>query len=71
MHELLRTNDIVLLSWLGVLLKDFGIPFFIADRHTSIMEGSIGAIAQRVMVSEEDLGRARKLLDDAEITYAI
>ncbi len=70
MKELLRTNDIVLLSWLEVLLKDSQIPFFIADRHTSIVEGSIGAIQQRVLVPEEALSRARLLLDDADISYA-
>ena len=70
MEELLRTNDIVLLSWLEVLLKDARISFLIADQHMSIMEGSIGAIPRRILVRADQLQRARLLLDDAEIPYA-
>jgi len=66
MKELMRSNDLVRLSWLQALLKSAAIDFVIADNHTSIIEGSIGAIPRRVLVAEEDLRRAQALLDAAE-----
>ena len=62
MIELLRTNDSVRLSWLVALLADAGIETVILDTHTSIVEGSIGAIARRLMASDADADRARRIL---------
>lgn len=64
MKELLRTTDPVLLSWLTVLLADAGIEAVVLDTHTSIIEGSIGAIPRRLMVVDEDYAPARALLVD-------
>lgn len=66
MKELLRTNDIVRLSWLQALLGDAGIDCLVLDQHTSLVEGSIGAIQRRLMVGETDYVRARALIADAE-----
>lgn len=66
MKELLRTNNIVRLSWVQALLTDAGIGSVILDQHTSLIEGSIGAIQRRVMVEERDYGRALKLLAEAD-----
>lgn len=65
MKELLRTNDVVLLSFASALLRDAAIEPAVLDTHTSILEGSIGAIPRRLMVADEDYARARVLLDDA------
>ncbi len=65
MQELMRTNDIVLLSRVESLLEERGIAFHIFDQHMSVLEGSIGAIARRVMVTSDDFGAARRLLRDA------
>ena len=62
MKELLRTNDIVRLSWAQALLRDAGIDSVVLDQHTSLVEGSIGAIPRRLMVAERDHGRARTLV---------
>ena len=62
MKELLRTNDVVRLTWLTVLLSDEGIAATVLDTHTSILEGSIGAIPRRLMVEEQDFVRARAVL---------
>jgi hypothetical protein len=62
MKELLRTNDPVRLSWLQALLDDSGIDSLILDHHTSLVEGSIGAIPRRLVVAERDYRRARALL---------
>jgi hypothetical protein len=65
MKELLRTNDVVRLSWLQALLGDSGIDSLILDHHTSLVEGSIGAIPRRLMVAERDYRRACALLEAA------
>ncbi len=62
MIELLRTNDVVRLSWLTALLADAGIETIILDGHASLMEGSIGAIQRRLMVEAGDLTAARGIL---------
>lgn len=62
MKELLRTNNMVHLSWLTALLADAGIEWAILDTHTSILEGSIGAIPRRLMVHDDDYLRAWRLL---------
>jgi len=65
MKELLRTNNAVRLSWVQALLRDSGIDSLVLDHHTSLVEGSIGAIPRRLMVAERDFGRARALLTAA------
>lgn len=65
MKELLRTNDPIRLSWLIALLAGEGIEAIVLDTHTSIVEGSIGAIPRRLMVNTEDVVRARQVLVDA------
>ena len=65
MHELIRTNDPVVLSYAESLLGDFGIHCFIADQSMSVLEGSIGAFQRRLMVDAEEIGRARRILTEA------
>ena len=62
MKELLRTNDVVKLSWLTALLADAGIEALVLDSHTSVLEGSALAIPRRLAVLDEDYARARSLL---------
>jgi hypothetical protein len=65
MHELIRTNDPVLLSYAESLMKDAGIHCFIADQAMSILEGSLGMLPRRFMVEEDRLAQARRILIDA------
>ncbi|MSO89370.1 MAG: DUF2007 domain-containing protein [Rhodospirillaceae bacterium] len=65
MRELLRTNDAVLLSWLTALLRDSGIEASVLDAHTSVIEGSIGALPRRLVVDETDYEEARRLVEDS------
>ncbi len=65
MKELLRSNDPVLMSFLDALLGDAGIPFTIVDQNMSIIEGSIGILQQRVLVADDSLDAARRLVRDA------
>ena len=66
MKELLRTNDLVRLSWVEALLSDAGIECLVLDQHTSLVEGSIGAIQRRLMVGTDDHARAKALIAEAE-----
>ena len=65
MKELIRTNDVVVLSFAESLMKDAGIGCFIADQGMSILEGSLGLLPRRFLVSEDDEEEARQLLIDA------
>jgi hypothetical protein len=42
MVELIRTNDMVLIGLIESILEASRIPVFVADRHISAVEGSIG-----------------------------
>ncbi len=63
--ELLRTNDIVLISLIESLFKEAMIEYLVLDQHMSILEGSIGIIPRRLMVSQDQKHNARRLLADA------
>lgn len=67
MRELLRTNDIVLLSFIKSLLDEAGIGMLVADEHMSHVEGSLGMLPRRVLVHDRDLGAAQALLLDAGV----
>jgi hypothetical protein len=67
MIELIRTNDAVTLSFVEALMRDAGIPILVADRNMSVVEGSIGILPRRVLVGEDDVEAARRLLADAGI----
>jgi len=66
MIELVRSNDLVYLSWVEATLLAAGIEVLRTDQHTAVIEGSIGAIPRRLLVDEADFGRARRLLAEAE-----
>ena len=65
MKVLVKTNNIVLLSWLQALLSAEMIQTYILDNHASIMEGSASAIPRRLAVNEIDFDSAKQILVDA------
>jgi hypothetical protein len=65
MHELLRSNDAVLISFAEAMLRQAGIAAVVADQHISVIEGSIGAFPRRLLVSSDDAATARRVLTDA------
>ena len=65
MKELVRTNDMVRMSFLRALLTDAGIEHVVLDTHMSITEGNANFIAPRLMVDSDDYPRARRLLQEA------
>jgi hypothetical protein len=68
MRELLRTNDLVLLSLAETVLGDAGIGCFVADRNISNVEGSVGIFPRRLLVVEGDWHAARRELLAAGIS---
>lgn len=66
MELVLRTNDLVKLSYAQHLLSEAGIEYFVADQHISAVEGNIGAFPRRLMVREADLAKARFALSGVE-----
>jgi hypothetical protein len=65
MRELLRSTDIVLLSYVNSLLNDACLSVLIADVHVSSVEGSIGAFPRRVLVAAEDWDESISILTAA------
>ena len=67
MEELIRTNDIVLISFVEALLRDAGIEPLVVDQNMSVLEGSLGVLPRRVLVPSDRAEAARRLLIDADI----
>ncbi len=65
MREIVRTDDLVLVSYLETLLRQAGIEPVILDRNVSAMPGAVGFVPQRVMVEEESWEAARRVLIEA------
>ncbi|WP_337266249.1 putative signal transducing protein [Oryzifoliimicrobium ureilyticus] len=71
MHELIRANDPVLLSFAESLMKDAGIACFIADEGMSILEGSLGMLPRRLLIDPERAAQARRILVDAGLGHEL
>ena len=65
MKEIVRTNDPVLVSAIGALLDGANIRHLVLDQNMSVLEGSLGILPRRVLVADEQVGRARRLLHEA------
>ena len=65
MHEILRTNDAVLVSAIEALLTGASIPHMVLDQNMSVLEGSLGILPRRVLVASDYAMAARRLLEDA------
>ena len=71
MRELIRTNDIVLVSAVGALLDGADIKHVVLDQNMSIMDGSLGILPRRILVADDDVGAARRLLTDAGLAHEL
>jgi hypothetical protein len=68
MIELVRTNDLVLISFIESLLGEAGLRFFVADQHMSAIEGSLGFLPRRILIDGDQLEQARRLLSEAGLS---
>jgi hypothetical protein len=71
MREIVRTNDMILVSAVGALLDGAGIKHLVFDQNMSVLEGSLGVLPRRVLVSDEDVAAARRLLTDAGLAHEL
>jgi hypothetical protein len=71
MIELLRTNDLVLISAVEAILSDNGIDVFVADQFMSAVEGSLGFLPRRILVSSDDAASARDALLEAGLSQEL
>ena len=67
MEELIRTNDMVLISFVEALLRDADIGHMVVDQNMSVVEGSLGVLPRRVLVASDSVEAARRLLEDAGV----
>jgi putative signal transducing protein len=65
---LLSSNDPVLVSFAASVLKDAGIEHNVADSHMSVIDGSINAVQNRILVAEGQVDQARDLLAEAGVS---
>jgi hypothetical protein len=71
LRELVRTNDIVLVSAVGALLDGANIHHLVLDQNMSIIEGSLGVLPRRILVHEDDNQQARQILADAGLAHEL
>ena len=64
-RELVRTTDAVLISAIEALLNGARIGHLAVDQNMSVLEGSIGIFPRRILVREDEIQMARRLLEDA------
>lgn len=71
MQEIIRSNDPVLLSFVRATLSDEGVEHIVLDGNMSVLEGSLGILAARVLVPDDDAARARRALSDCGLAHEL
>jgi hypothetical protein len=71
LKELVRTNNAVLISAIGALLDGAKIRHVVLDQNMSVLEGSLGILPRRILVAEDDVAHARRLLRDAGMGHEL
>ncbi|WP_353535225.1 DUF2007 domain-containing protein [Cognatishimia sp. WU-CL00825] len=67
MKELLRTTDPTIIAFAMALLRGEGIDCFQMDVNMSVLEGGIGIFPRRIMVREDALALAERVMADNDI----
>ena len=71
MREIVRTNDAVLITAIEALLKGANIPHMVLDQNMSVLDGSLGMLPRRIVVDDDQLTRARRLLTEAGLGHEL
>lgn len=71
LRELVRTNDVVLVSAIEALLNGADIHHLVLDQNMSVVEGSLGILPRRILVHDEDNAEARRLLTEAGLGHEL
>ena len=64
MKVFVKSNEIIFLSWVKHQLKENEIDFHVFDEFISSIEGSITAFPIRILVSNDDYNKAKKLIEN-------
>lgn len=71
MRELIRANDPVLVSAVGALLDGAGIRYQVLDSNMSVIEGSLGILPRRIMVDDDNVSAARRVMQEAGLGHEL
>ena len=71
MRELVRTNDMVLVTAIEALLNGARIKHVVLDQNMSVLEGSLGILPRRILVAKADERVARRILADAGLGHEL
>jgi hypothetical protein len=61
----------VLVSAIGALLDGAKIPHVVLDQNMSVVEGSLGILPRRVLVPDDQVPAARRLLEEAGLGHEL
>lgn len=64
MKILVKSNEIIYLSWVKHILRENSIDFLVFDEFISSIEGNITAFPVRILVNENDYDIAKKIITD-------
>ena len=62
MKTLVKSNDVIYISWVKSILTYNQIEFIVLDELMSATEGNISAIPVRIIVNEDDFIFAEKII---------
>jgi hypothetical protein len=71
MRELVRTNDLVLISAVEALMRGASIDCVVLDQNMSVLEGSLGMLPRRLLVADHELARARRIMQEAGLGHEL
>jgi hypothetical protein len=71
LRELIRANDPVLVSAVGALLDGAGIRYQVLDSNMSVIEGSLGILPRRIMVDDDNVSAARRVMQEAGLGHEL
>jgi hypothetical protein len=71
MREIVRTNDAVLVTAIDALFKAARIEHMVLDQNMSVLEGSLGILPRRLLVSDDHVDAARRLLEEAGLGHEL
>ena len=71
MREIVRTNDMVLVSAIGALLDAARIHHLVFDQNMSVLEGSLGFLQRRIVVADDQEKAARNILHEAGLGHEL
>ena len=66
MQVLIRSNDIIYLTWVKSILSHNNIEFITLDESMASTEGNISAIPVRILVDDNDLKKATYLISETQ-----